>query len=170
MTNSFKYVERIENFEKAYGYVPMIGKVILDIGADWGSTPHFFLSKGATKVIAVEGAPSFYKQLVKNFIGDPRVFPILLFLNKKEHFEELLRVHQPDVVKIDCEGCEKYLVDIYPEVLRLAKEYVIETHPPCEILVSLLGTFYAAGFKLIKHVPAGKGNTGVQYYTIPSST
>jgi predicted methyltransferase len=51
------------------------GKVVLDLGADYGSTAFYFLQKGAREVIAVEGDRILALNLAKNAKGR-RITPI----------------------------------------------------------------------------------------------
>jgi len=45
-------------------------------------------------------------------------------------FDEVLeKASGRAAVKIDCEGCERYLADVSCETLRRAMEYIIEVHP-----------------------------------------
>ena len=73
-------------------YLPILpGATVLDVGAGCGETARFYLLHGASRVIAVEGAPDAYRLLEANFAGDERVVPIFAPLNK---------------IKIDAEGAE----------------------------------------------------------------
>ena len=65
---------------------------MIDIGAGCGETAMFYLLHGASKVVAIEGDLSFYKLLVKNFIGDDRVIPVYADVGH---------------VKLDIEGAER---------------------------------------------------------------
>ena len=46
-----------------WGWLDVEGKVVLDVGADYGSTADFFLQRGAARVIAVEGDPRSFRRL-----------------------------------------------------------------------------------------------------------
>ena len=117
-----------ENFELHWNYVNFQGKTILDLGADHGSTASFFFEKGARKVIAVEGNPDLYHELVVNYGNDPDVVCIFLFLDKPLQFEDLIKKSKPDIVKIDIEGDELHFLGISREVLLMVPAYMIEVH------------------------------------------
>jgi len=104
------------------------GKKVLDVGADVGSTADFFLRRGAREVIAVEGNNTHYLKLQENAKRIPGIRPVFLCINDPRHYEALITRHRPDVLKADCEGCEKHLFQISDAVFRMVPEYVIETH------------------------------------------
>lgn len=117
-----------EDFEKFYGFVNFKNKVVLDLGADYGSTTQFFLEKLAKKVISVESDTRLFKMLVEYFKSDNRVIPLNLLVTGKK-IEELISKYHPDLVKIDIEGYEKYLPDADDKIFSMPREYIIETHP-----------------------------------------
>ncbi|MEM2041683.1 MAG: FkbM family methyltransferase [Nitrososphaerota archaeon] len=134
--------------------VDVSGKVVLDIGAYTGDTVLYFLSRGAVKVIAVEPVPEHFEVLKLNTQGLPVVginaavgckAPYLKELigsgsyGIKEvrsdeiawlnvpvlRLVELVRKHNPQVVKIDCEGCEYFIIDEIIKLRELGVEQVI---------------------------------------------
>jgi len=54
-----------------------------------------------------------------------------------------------DIAKVDCEGCEKYLIDIENKLIKPIKEWIIEAHSK-EIAKDLIKKFGYCGFKLEK--------------------
>jgi hypothetical protein len=50
-----------------------------------------------------------------------------------------------NVAKVDCEGCENYLLDLSDEELRMVPKWVIECHSP-QTLKRLCEKFLRAGF------------------------
>jgi len=98
------------------------------VGADYGSTASFFLQKGAERVIAVESDPILFKELFSNFEGENKVIPVLLEVSNRENLEDLISKFKPDVLKLDCEGCEVYLTTMTVSALLDVSEYLVETH------------------------------------------
>jgi hypothetical protein len=103
-------------------------KVVLDIGADWGSTAEFFLKKGAKSVIAVESDDERFNRLQQLAKDNQAILPVNLRINNVFSYYNLITSHQPDIIKIDCEGCEKHLVGLSQHVLRIPSLYIIEYH------------------------------------------
>ncbi|MEM2178984.1 MAG: FkbM family methyltransferase, partial [Candidatus Methanomethylicaceae archaeon] len=130
------YISLNEKFlEEAYD-VDVRGAIVLDIGAYIGDSPLYWLHKGASKVIAVEPVPEYYRLLSENCKSLP-VIPILGSIGSKVpkldivgqqdyglisceefkeyldtpllNFVELIKTYRPNVVKLNCEGCEHYL-------------------------------------------------------------
>lgn len=114
-----------EDYDKHWNFTDFKGKVILDIGADYGSTAYYFLQKGVLRVIAVEGDDYLAEQLKQNFKDNPKVVPIHLMIRSGRQIEELIEKYRPDIVKVDIEGDEKHILDVD---VRKAKEWLIETH------------------------------------------
>jgi hypothetical protein len=139
-----------ENYDEHWGFTDFKNKVILDLGADYGSTAYYFLNKGALKVIAVEGDKYLAERLKLNFKDDPRVVPIYLEIKSGKDIEELIDMYHPDIVKVDIEGAE---INILSVNIRKVKEWLIETHTD-EIYNALAEWFRMNGFN-IKTYPYG---------------
>ncbi len=116
------------NFDRDYGFVDYSGKVVLDVGADYGSTAAYFLRKGAVRVVAVEGDDFFFSELEKNIGEVPEVTPVKCWVASSKDFEALIKTYCPDILKVDCEGCEKFLLTVSNRILRKVPEYLMETH------------------------------------------
>lgn len=119
----------IDFWETEYGFVDYKGKRVMDIGADWGRTADYFLQKGAKEVIAVEGNPVFYRKLEENakrFLPD--MTPILLPIRGQGDFADLIKSWKPDLMQVDCEGCEIFLFRVADWIFSLVPEYLVETH------------------------------------------
>jgi precorrin-6B methylase 2 len=124
-------------------------KKVLDVGADVGSTAEWFLNHGARQVIAVEGNPKYYPFLEENAKRNPHLLKSLqLWVKTPETLENLFLAHRPDIVKIDCEGCELVLLMIYDEAFRIVPEHVIETHSLRAHKV-ILRRFRGVGYKIL---------------------
>jgi len=121
-----------EDYEFQWGKIDYSGKVVLDIGCDWGGTADFFLRKGALLVVGLDINRDFIDKLNK-YRNDLKL-PILGFCYDMK--DPLLWIRfindiQPNVLKSDCEGCERGLVDVPKEVIRKVPEYIIECHGDC---------------------------------------
>lgn len=117
-----------EDFNLQYGMIDYNGKIVLDIGADYGSTADYVLSKGAKLVIAVEGSIRYARNLRRNAKILKDVIPVCLWITQPETVAQLIQKHRPDVAKVDCEGCEVHLFNVPDDIFSLIPEYVIETH------------------------------------------
>lgn len=100
----------------------------MDIGADWGRTADYFLQKGARSVIAVEGYPDFYKKLKENAKLLPDMIPVFLQIRHPDHFVNLINRWSPDLMQVDCDGCEVSLFQIPDGKFSQVPEYLMETH------------------------------------------
>ena len=118
----------LDSWEAEYGFVDYEGKKVMDVGADWGRTADYFLQKGAKGVIAIEGDPVFYEKLKENAKLLPDMIPIFLPIRHPDDFIDLIKRWSPDLMQIDCEGCEAFLFQIPNEIFSRIPEYLIETH------------------------------------------
>lgn len=120
--------------EKEYGSLNYKDKVVLDIGADYGCTPEFFLSRGAKRVIAVEADPFYYNRLVEWAETINKTETIVACINGMTagNLQGLLNPAAtdfiPQIVKIDCEGCECEFFRLNDDVLKIPEAYILETH------------------------------------------
>ena len=115
-----------EDYDRHWNYTSFKNKVVLDLGADYGSTAYYFLRRGASKVIAVEGDPKLASKLRLNFQNDERVIPIEKFIDSPKKIEMLISQYNPDLVKVDIEGAERYILNMAN--FAQVKEWLIETH------------------------------------------
>ncbi len=120
-------------------------KVILDIGADRGSTADYFLCHGAKHVIAVEGHYQTYLELEENSKKIPEITPVYQLICCYGGFEELIKKYKPDLVKVDIEGGELHFTRVDAELLRSVKEYMFEVHY-LPTLKDLLFKFVLCGY------------------------
>lgn len=132
------------NFERMYGGVDYTDKLVLDIGADYGTTARFFLTKGARHVHALEANPEFVVRLKEFAATEPRV-TVERALASTEHAAELIHRVRPDIAKIDCEGCESMLLDVPLGLLCAVPTWLIETHSKA-LHKALWRRFEEAGF------------------------
>jgi precorrin-6B methylase 2 len=115
----------LEDYDSHWGFTDFKNKVILDLGADYGSTAYYFLQKGAGMVIAVEGNDELFEKLKRNFKDNPKVIPIHMKISRGQQVEELIDKYRPDLVKVDIEGAEIYILNAD---VKKVKEWLIETH------------------------------------------
>jgi len=136
-----------EDYEQCWGCVSYKDKTVLDLGADYGSTAHYFLKKGAKKVIAVEGEEILARKLKENFGEDSRVSCVSKWISKSEHIEWLIKTYPCDIVKVDIEGAEIHIEKVSPEALLSVNEWLIETHTK-QIYDNLARLFLKLKFKV----------------------
>lgn len=116
-----------ENYNECWGHISYKNKVVLDLGADYGSTAYYFLKHGAKNVIAVEGDRDLALKLFRNYDKDPRVICIEKWISDHKDIENLISF-KPDVVKVDIEGSEIHINQASPKILSSVKEWLIEIH------------------------------------------
>jgi len=107
MNGKWEYNILKECYE-VYGRYDYNDKIILDIGADFGLSPKFFIDHGAKKVIA------YSPMRQKRQFMDPKIE-----WNRKYWKGEEISA---DFLKIDCEGCEyekpiNFYLNYYPEAI-----------------------------------------------------
>lgn len=140
-------------YDRTWGKATYTNKVVLDIGADVGSTADYFLQKGASKVIAVEADENYFRGLLENCRRPEfsSVEPLLLKVCSPEDIEMLIDTYTPDIVKSDCEGCESVFEGVQNEILRKVPEYIIECHG--DNIERLRKKFREAGFEEVGFNP-----------------
>jgi FkbM family methyltransferase len=132
------------------------GDVVLDIGAYLGDTPLMWLYKGARSVIAVEPVPLHFQYLEKNVAGLPVTCLNLSLASPLPYIKgmegwigyglwdtangdvidvpviqlmELVEQWRPTVVKLNCEGCEHYVLEQLAELPKLGvKKVAVDFH------------------------------------------
>jgi hypothetical protein len=114
-------------------------KVVLDLGCGWIdhghlSTPAYFISRGAKKIIGVDISDVEIKKLKELY---PEHTFILKMVNSANDFVDLINTYKPDFIKMDIEGAEVYLKDVPKEVFSSVKEFAIEYHnPECKKVIT----------------------------------
>ena len=146
-----------ENYNSLYHMADYKDKIVLDVGADYGSSACWFLVKGAKQVIAVERHEPHFKKLEEyaDALGQNMIIPIKMTVNKKQNYENLLLWYKPEVAKLDCEGCEVHLLKVEESVFSIPEEYVIETHSVklTSDFLEKLGKSYDAKIAVEYHPP-----------------
>jgi hypothetical protein len=102
-----------------YGMLDFKDKIVIDIGADYGITPRYFLSKGASRVICYEANPVLHRRLLLEMGNDNRI----------EINGSWNGVYLPhgDILKMDCEMCEYMIKE---EQLQAFPQWAIGVHRP----------------------------------------
>jgi SAM-dependent methyltransferase len=118
---AFTTVAEWERIWRPY-YLPpfsLKGKTVLDVGAGYGETAFFYLEHGASKIICVEPdtkASSVLRENARSNNWDVEIVP--------KEFDLGILNEKFDFMKMDCEGCERQLLDID----KLPCPSVIEVH------------------------------------------
>lgn len=115
-----------EDYNKHWNFISFQNKIILDLGADYGSTAYHFLRKGASKVIAVEGDSRLASKLKAYFQNNNKVIAIEEFIDSPKKIEALITKYRPNLIKVDIEGAEKYILGI--NNAEHISEWLIEAH------------------------------------------
>lgn len=153
----------VEDYNLIWGKVDYKGKVILDVGCDWGSTTDFFLQKGAKLVVGVD----INKEWIKKFKEFRKKYNLSCYcvridMSDFKVWEYLIDLFEPDVVKSDCEGAEEFLFQISDEVFSTVPEYIIEYHTK-EICSIIKNKCELCGYKIIDINTWGGENVGIIY-------
>jgi len=124
-------------------------KVVLDLGCGWverdyPSTPKYFISRGASKVIGVDPTEFEIEKL-------KQLYPSHTFVCKSiscsNDICELVKEYQPSLIKIDIEGAEIFLKDAPTDVFDSVEEFAIEYHnAECKKIVQ--NKFQDLGFEI----------------------
>jgi hypothetical protein len=133
------------NLAKMYGGLDYTDEVVLDIGADEGWTARFFLSRGADRVLVSEKNPELAERLEAFARTDQRIE--LLPPLSETNAETFLREHRPGIVKVDCEKCERFLLDVSDASMGAPKAWVMETHTR-ELYDAFYGLFTRLGYQV----------------------
>ena len=159
-----------------YGSVDYHHKVVLDLGADVGSTADYFLQKGAVKVFAVEGDAGLFSRLCRNIktvLQDERferVAPMCCQIRDPETLAGILFQTQPQVVKMDLDSeghiWERDLIPKLPDnVLRIAGEWLVECHQRYSFN-DVAARLRAAQFTLLRDELWAPPNCSVAYFKL----
>ncbi len=136
-----------EDCDAHWNYTSFKDKVILDLGADYGSTVRYFLKKGARFIIAVEGNPKLAQELKKRYQSSGKVMCEELMIGSTEDLNKFICRKDIDVAKVYIEGAEKFLLSI-PSIVNIPT-WLIETHSK-EIDRLLIIHFQKNGFTVYR--------------------
>jgi hypothetical protein len=102
-------------------------RLVLDIGADKGSTAEFFLNLGARAVVCSEPVDgSYFRQLEAYAFNKPEV-AVVGGVHSYSDAHGLLKAWKPEVVKLDCEGAEKWFLR-GRLLMRGPRVWLVEAH------------------------------------------
>lgn len=133
------------NYDSMYGSLDYRDAVVLDIGADYGSTARFFFERGAKRVIVSERNHDWHAQLQAYAEEELRL--IVVDLLREDNAVAMFMLLRPDVVKVDCEGCERILLTLSDELLSGPRAWVMETHSR-ELYDGFKAKFEALGYQV----------------------
>lgn len=117
------------NYDLEYGRLAVEGRIVLDLGAERGTTAQYFLAKGASRVYVSERDPAYRGRLARWASIEPRV-RTLPPLDTPADYRDWMERIQPAAVKVDIEGAEALLLECPDEAIAMPREYAIETHSP----------------------------------------
>ena len=145
-----------EDCDAHWNYASYKHKVVLDLGADYGSTVRYFLKKRARFIIAVEGNPKLAQLLRKKYQNSEKVRCEELMINSAEDIGKLICNEDIDIAKVDIEGAEKFLLSL-PSIASIPT-WLIETHNK-QVDKLLIAYFQEYGFKVFR--PPSIGNNKI---------
>jgi hypothetical protein len=160
------------DLETHWGWLDVGDKVVLDVGADYGSTADFFLSRGAAGVIAVEGDPRSFRRLKALAEQCENLKAIQKRVTSVADWRELLTSYSAHVVKVDCEGGESFLPDLDDDLFSRAEAWAVELHTREQaerwgnpypwrdvgvLWMRFLEKLLDCGYEVVKDVPHGLG-------------
>jgi len=136
-----------EDFEK-YKVFDYQDKVVLDIGGFCGETAVIFHNWWkCKKVIVFEPNPRYYGYIMRNVALNNVNADIYSQAVTNSNFARILAQNDIDIAKIDCEGCEMFLLQVPCYLLRRVPEYVLEIHS-FRLYTQLRFKFKECGFKV----------------------
>lgn len=112
------------DYAQEYGGVDYTDAVVLDVGADYGTTADFFLERGARRVIMLERRDIWIPKLEEKAANDER----LSYEGRLSSENADWLVTGADIVKADCEGCERMLLALHDDVVRTPRAWIMEVH------------------------------------------
>ncbi len=113
--------------ERFYSGLDVIGKIVIDVGCDFGTTPMYFLRKGAKTVFGFSKDKQYFHNdhyRHYNVDMDPSALPSTI-RNIKRIKTEMIPPHL--VLKSDCEGCEWNFTQ---EFIEAFDDWIIAIHSP----------------------------------------
>lgn len=121
-----------ENPENHWGFLPVQDKVVLDLGcginSEFTPTPWFFhQDKKCSKIYGVDGDINSYNWFKQNYNVENFIH-FCDMVDRLFKFEWYIGNTNPDVIKIDVEGAEIFLLGLDPKYLLNVSHIAIEYH------------------------------------------
>ena len=116
-----------EDCVKFYNSLDVQGKVVIDVGCDFGTTPMYFLRKGANTVFGFSKDKQYFHNIHYkhyNVNVDTTTFPTMIKTIKRIK-DAMSPPHI--VLKSDCEGCEWIFTQ---EFIDSFDDWIIAVHTP----------------------------------------
>jgi hypothetical protein len=118
-------------YNKDYGMLQVRDRVVLDIGTNIGDSAIYFVLQGAKKVHAIEPNKDLYKLAEQNLVQNNLCDRIVLYWmgcsskTDRDRIPEFVSLEDfmttnninPDILKLDCEGCEYDVLINSPDTL-----------------------------------------------------
>lgn len=129
---------------RIYEALRVEGRRVLDLGADHGMTPLFFLAHDANMVVASELDRDNRAALHAISYCEPRLVSVGP-VNRAKDIEKLIFNFKINRVKCDIDGDETYICDIPNKIVKTCN-WIIETHGE-EIHEQLIQKFQKCNLK-----------------------
>jgi len=155
------------------------GKVVLDIGGFQGESAVFFFKNGAKKIIIYEPVETHHELIKQNIllnqvsaeihgegIGSHDCIETVSYQIadlgfridgigqhkmqiKIRNLASIIEESHADIAKFNCEGAEKSIINLHPEVLRKIAVYLVMAHSK-QISEMIITKFKQSGFELVR--------------------
>ena len=119
-----KWSEWYQDCVEIYSRLDVKGRHVLDLGSDFGTTPMFFIGKGAKEVIGFSLEEAYYMH--RNYTH----YVVDKIPDSGDDINDILmctHYTRNDVLKIDAEGLEW---TIYPSTISYFHDWIIALHKP----------------------------------------
>lgn len=120
---SSEYYPECETF---YSQLDVRNKVVMDVGCDFGTTPVYFLRKGASAVIGFSKDKQYFRKPHYEH-HDLTAEPEALSRAIEKILDSKRESRDPMVLKSDCEGCEW---DFTEKFVDRFDDWIIAVHTP----------------------------------------
>ena len=109
-----------------YDFLDVKDKIVFDVGCDFGTTPMYFIHKGAIKVIGFSKDTQYFQDYrYKHFNVNKDPSPLFNIITEIESIKRSM--DKQIVLKSDCEGCEW---NFTKEFIDSFEDWIIAIHTP----------------------------------------